>query len=85
MVKEREFKTENFICGGLAGMVVRTLICPLDRAKTILITNRDPSTISNFINILTNIYATSGIKGLWKANSINIIRVFPYASLEWGL
>lgn len=68
---------ENLLIGGIAGVIARTATSPIEIYKT-QCQNRQiaDATISNLIK-------TDGIKGLWRGNMINCVRIFPQMSINY--
>lgn len=83
---------KDFVAGGVAGMVARTVCAPLERIKIIYQT-RPGARDQGWVRLVRNIVAESGggiraVTDFWKGNSVAVIRVFPYlgvqlASNEW--
>src|SRR5210317_1407714 len=70
--------TKNFINGGLAGILSRSLTSPLEILKLIL-QNNPQSLISSIIKSELKQF---GVKSLFKGNLINCIRIFPQKSIK---
>ena len=70
---------ENFVIGGLAGIVSRTLTAPVElyriQQQNYFMPN---STIRDVIK-------KEGIRYLWKGNGVNCVRVFPQYAINWGI
>ncbi|XBW36823.1 hypothetical protein QEN19_002402 [Hanseniaspora menglaensis] len=73
---------KSLLAGGLAGVYSRTLTAPMERAKIILQINTQKSSVST-IGLMTDFYKKEGIKGLFRGNGINCLRVFPYMSIQY--
>ena len=81
--------TRRMICGGISGMIAKTVTNPLERIKMLsqtgeytTTTTRNHgsgffSTIQNITNIYRSIIKNEGVLGLWAGNGINLLRVFP--------
>lgn len=77
-------KTEDvirFMSGGLAGMVAKSAIAPLDRVKVLfqatIRTFSFKSCVEEFRRILTH----EGPLAFWKGNGAQLIRIFPYSAI----
>lgn len=86
----------SFFSGGLAGLIAKTLVAPLDRIKIIFqvlsfpfslifiiqVTNEKFS-LRNTPKILRYVVEKEGLFSLWKGNSAMILRIAPYAALQF--
>lgn len=71
--------------GGIAGAVAKTVIAPLDRTKIIFQTNPQLKfTVNNVVDTLKMIKSTEGTRGLWRGNMATVMRVFPYAGIQFA-
>ena len=80
-VKHQLYK--NFFTAGIASMVSRTVICPLERVE--ILRQLD---VSHFKNIsvtrsLNLIFKKQGFLGLFKGNSAALSRIFPFSCIEF--
>lgn len=79
----------SFISGGVAGVVAKTIIAPIERVKFLFIvslgllrqTSNRKFTYGLFISDLKHIVTRHGITNLWRGNLMNIARVFPNAAI----
>eukprot|EP00439_Symbiodinium_sp_Y106_P048028 s1514_g6.t1 len=76
---------EHFVCGGVAGMVARTVIAPVERIKIIYQINSKSQT--GWLRIIRKVVDESGggvrsVTAFWKGNSIAVLRVFPYLGVQ---
>lgn len=67
--------TRRMICGGVAGMVAKTVTNPLERVKMLAQTGEAQTT--GIIGIYQRVLRDEGILGLWAGNGVNLIRVMP--------
>ncbi|CAJ1409561.1 unnamed protein product [Effrenium voratum] len=77
---------EHFVCGGVAGMVARTVIAPVERIKIIYQIN-SKSAGEGWLRIIRKVVDESGggvrsVTAFWRGNSIAVIRVFPYLGVQ---
>ena len=87
---------EYMIAGGAAGIVSRTCIAPVERVKIIFqvkkgsLTSAKTSGVSTAANsggyasIVRSIIQKEGPLALWRGNSVAVIRVAPYMSLQFS-
>lgn len=79
---------ETFICGGVAGTVAKTCIAPFDRVK-IHFQVQNPALlpysgrIGGVFEALSMIYRSTGITGLYRGHSAMVVRIFPYAAINY--
>lgn len=75
----------SFISGGVAGAVSRTVVSPFERAK-ILLQLQGPGQQHAYQGMLPTIakmYKDEGWKGLFRGNTLNCIRIFPYSAVQF--
>lgn len=68
----------NFFIGGVSGVISRTCTAPLELKKIQLQNKYMPNT--TFREVIKN----EGLKGLWKGNYINCIRIFPQTAINYA-
>lgn len=83
--KKLKITVGQFICGGMAGIVARSTVAPIDRIKLLIQTafqrnDKSKSMVETFRSEIKE----GGIRSLWKGNFTNCIRVFPYAAIQFG-
>jgi solute carrier family 25 phosphate transporter 23/24/25/41 len=71
------------ISGGIAGAVSRTCTAPLDRLKILLQTQSNKKNYSGIIQGLLKIKKEEGILGFWRANGINVLKIFPESGIRF--
>ena len=79
----------SFLSGGIAGVVVKTIIAPIERVKFLFIvklvlcrqTSNRKFTYRMFLSDSLHIINKHGILNLWRGNLMNIARVFPHAAV----
>ena len=74
--------TKNFIIGGFAGGISRTITSPLEITK--MLQQNYPHSYGNQSvgRIIRNIYSTTGFKSLFKGNVINCTRIIPQNAIQ---
>lgn len=77
----------HFAAGGVAGMVARTVIAPIERVKIIFQTRTVQSGQAGWTSLVGRVVRDGGggMKGIlafWKGNSVAVIRVFPYLGVQ---
>ncbi|XP_039144478.1 thylakoid ADP,ATP carrier protein, chloroplastic-like isoform X1 [Dioscorea cayenensis subsp. rotundata] len=74
-----------FSAGAIAGALSKTLTAPLDRVKLLMQTHGLRGSGSKGIALLeaiTLIHKEEGIKGYWKGNLPQVIRIIPYSAVQ---
>lgn len=71
------------VCGGLAGMVAKTVTNPLERIKMLSQTGEVSGSSGGgaanrgIVAIYRKILTNEGVIGLWAGNGANLLRIFP--------
>ncbi|XP_061366120.1 thylakoid ADP,ATP carrier protein, chloroplastic-like isoform X2 [Gastrolobium bilobum] len=77
-----------FSAGAIAGAAGKTVTAPLDRIKLLMQTHgvrvgqESAKKAMGFIEAITFIGKEEGIKGYWKGNLPQVIRVIPYSAVQ---
>ena len=71
----------KFFSGGMAGIIAKTAIAPIDRVKFLFMASISEFTAKNVMNEIKRIRIEEGVRSLWKGNLAQIIRVFPYSGI----
>ena len=69
----------NILAGGIAGMVAKSFVAPFERIKISSAEFR----IQNVPSVAMKIVNQEGPTALWKGNTATMIRVFPYAGIQF--
>ena len=75
----------SFISGGFAGAISRTVVSPFERAK-ILYQLQGPGHATykhGIFQTIAQMWKDEGIKGLFRGNGLNCIRIFPYSAVQF--
>lgn len=76
-------EVRNIIAGGIAGMVAKSVVAPLDRIKILYQVTSAEFRIRNIPTVTRNIIVNEGWSALWKGNIATMLRVFPYAGVQF--
>jgi len=78
---ERLTLLQSLFCGGIAGVLSRTLTSPLEVVK-VLAQVGTPESRFGFIRSFGKIYQSEGLKAFWKGNGISCLRLVPYSAIQ---
>ena len=74
----------NFIQGGVAGVVSRTITSPFERLK--ILQQNYPSLYNRGVYVsFSQIYRTNGLIGLYRGNLTNCVRIFPQNAIQYSI
>lgn len=73
----------SLISGAIAGGLAKTCIAPLDRTKIHFQIHDTKFSAKEAIKFLALTYQQNGITALWRGNSATMVRILPYASLQY--
>jgi len=88
VVSQQHRARKQLFCGGVAGVMSRTLVAPIDRVKILLQTQAvaagmSPDKYGGVAGTVRKVVEEEGVRMLWRGNAPNCIRIFPYASLQF--
>jgi solute carrier family 25 phosphate transporter 23/24/25/41 len=69
------------VAGAIGNAFSRTAIAPLERVRMQMIT--DPGKYPGVWSCLTTLLKEEGVKGLWRGNSINVMRIAPQGGISF--
>lgn len=73
----------NLIAGGMAGMLAKTFVAPIDRIKIMYQITATQFHLRDIPRVASGIVKAEGITALWKGNVATLIRVFPYSGVQF--
>lgn len=73
----------NLLAGGMAGMIAKSVVAPLDRIKILYQVSNVPFHLGKIPDVMRRIVRTEGMDALWKGNLATMIRVFPYSGIQF--
>lgn len=75
----------NMIAGGIAGMIAKTVVAPVDRIKILYQISSARFRLRDLPSVGYHIVQNEGFTALWKGNSATLVRVFPYAGIQFSV
>lgn len=76
-------EVRNLLAGGLAGMLAKSVVAPLDRIKILYQVSPAEFHFHHIPTVARRIIKSEGLSALWKGNSATMIRVFPYSGIQF--
>ncbi|ELU15657.1 hypothetical protein CAPTEDRAFT_187133 [Capitella teleta] len=81
--ESREFIVKTFISGGVAGCCAKTTVAPFDRIKILLQAHHKNYKHLGVISAVNKVIQWEGIPGLYRGNGAQMVRIFPYAAVQF--
>ncbi|RDD41436.1 Graves disease carrier protein-like protein [Trichoplax sp. H2] len=82
-VSKRDYILKSFFAGGIAGCCAKTTTAPLDRLKILLQARSVTYSHLGIAGGFKAIYQNEGWKGYYRGNGAMMVRVFPYAAIQF--
>jgi solute carrier family 25 phosphate transporter 23/24/25/41 len=77
--------TINFLAGGMAGCVSRTVVSPLERMKILFqIQTPGSQAYRGVWPTLVKMWKEEGWRGYMRGNGSNCLRIFPYSAIQFA-
>jgi len=74
---------KRLVAGGLSGTFAKTVVAPVERLKIMFQVTDEKFTIRRMGNSFILVVSKEGVPGLWRGFSATVLKVFPYAGIQF--
>jgi Mitochondrial carrier protein len=82
---------EDLVSGGIAGLVSKTIVAPMERVKLLLQVQHTSTQISadqrykGMLDCFKRVYREQGLTSFWRGHVASVTRYFPSQALNFAL
>jgi Mitochondrial carrier protein len=82
---------EDLVSGGIAGLVSKTIVAPMERVKLLLQVQHTSTQISadqrykGMLDCFSRVYREQGVTSFWRGHVASVTRYFPSQALNFAL
>mgnify|MGYP005840960781 CR=1 FL=1 len=76
-------EVRNILAGGIAGMVAKSVVAPLERIKILYQVSAERFVLREVPTVAKHIIQREGFTALWRGNTATMLRVFPYSGIQF--
>lgn len=73
---------QRLLAGGVAGAVSRTVVAPLERLRTIMMTSPNATRL---VPVLRGMWAEGGLRGMFRGNLATVAKVVPSSAIQFAV
>ncbi|KAK7112671.1 solute carrier family 25 member 16-like [Littorina saxatilis] len=74
---------KTLLAGGVAGCCAKSTVAPLDRVKILMQAQNTHFKDLGVYGTFKQVLVKEGVPGLYKGNGVQMIRIFPYAAIQF--
>ena len=75
----------SFLSGGIAGLIAKTAIAPIERMKIIFQVSNEPLKYVELYKKSVTLYNKHGLLTFWRGNLPGIMRIIPFAATQFAV
>eukprot|EP00462_Mataza_sp_D1_P009728 CAMPEP_0175149406 /NCGR_PEP_ID=MMETSP0087-20121206/17230_1 /TAXON_ID=136419 /ORGANISM="Unknown Unknown, Strain D1" /LENGTH=319 /DNA_ID=CAMNT_0016435103 /DNA_START=122 /DNA_END=1081 /DNA_ORIENTATION=- len=73
---------KQFLAGGLAGVVSKTAVAPLERMRNMVMSGTADDN-QGYLGLLLQLVRAEGVSALWRGNATKTVQIFPSKAIDF--